>query len=142
MKSNPILPALKIAIFLFCFAQHSNAQLKGTYTIDAGNAATNSNYKDFRSAVTDLDSGKRYDGGTANGKGVNGPVVFKVANGTYNENVHLFTIPGTSVTNTVLFESTSGDSSKVIITFPGSNAQSLNGVFDDFTLFCENVSHV
>src|ERR1700679_3117126 len=108
--------ASTLIVGLFAFYS-AKAQLSGNYTIDPSKAASAVNYQNFRSAVTDLDSGKRYDGGTANGTGVSGPVVFEVANGTYNENVHLFTIPGTSSTNTVLFESASGDSSNVIITY-------------------------
>jgi len=141
MSSFTFAKAMALTALVF-FYYSAKAQLSGKYTIDPSKAASATNYLNFRSAVTDLDSGKRYDGGTANGKGVSGPVVFNVANGTYNENVHLFTIPGTSATNTVLFESASGDSSKVIITFPGSNVMSLNGIFTDFTLFFDDVSQV
>ena len=73
---------------------------------------------------------------------MSGPVVFKVANGTYNENVHLFTIPGTSSKNNILFESASGDSSKVIITFPGSIDSSGKNGFINFALFFEDVSYI
>ncbi len=100
-------------------------QLKGTYTIDPGKSASTSNYKDFHSAICDLDSGKRYDGGTANGKGVNGAVVFEVANGTYNEQNTLIAIKGSSLSNTVTFTSASGDSSKAIVetSFSSSNPE-------------------
>jgi len=139
--STLIIKVVAILLWTFTF-YNAQAQLKGNYTIDPSKSASASNYKDFHSAVTDLDSGKRYDGGAANGRGVSGAVVFKVADGTYHENVHIFTIPGTSLKNNVLFESASEDSSKVIITFPEVDSSNLNGLFIDFSLFFEDVSYV
>ena len=52
--------------------------------------------------------------------GVSCPVVFKVRDGNYPEQVEINPIPGSSVINTVTFESESGDSSKVIVSNPNS----------------------
>ena|GEM_PF-5773280 len=104
-------------------------QLSGTYTIDPGKAASGANYKDFHSAICDLDSGKRFDGGSTNGKGISGSVVFKVADGVYNEYNIITSIPGSSLSNTVSFESGSGDSSKVILKWDFTKVSStVNGV--------------
>ena len=95
------------AVTVFCFfTQNIFAQLSGTYTIDPkGSGATN--YKNFLDAAADL-----------NTNGVTGPVVIKVANGTYKEIFELDSIAGASATNTITFESASGDSSKVILLYP------------------------
>jgi PKD repeat protein len=115
----------------------ARASLSGTYTIDASAAASSTNYKTFASAVSDLVSGTRADGGTANGAGVSGAVTFNVANGTYNEQITIASITGASSTNTVTFQSSSGDSSKVILTFASTSTNNyvvqLNGA--DFITF-------
>jgi PKD repeat protein len=93
-----------------------SAQLSGSYTVDPSSSASSSNYKNIGSVVSDLMSGTRSDGGTANGKGVSGAVVVKIANGTYNEQISIGAIQGISSSYTVTFQSKSGDSSKVILT--------------------------
>lgn len=89
--------------------------MSGNYTIDATKAASSTNYKTFTSAVTDLDSGKRYDGGTANGPGVSGSVIFNVSNGVYNEAITIASASGASSKNTITFQSKNGDSSQVVL---------------------------
>ena len=74
----------------------------GTYTI-GGEAPS---YPDFSSAVSDLNS-----------RGVSGPVVFNVRNGIYNEQISFYEINGASLVNNILFQSESGDSSKVELIF-------------------------
>jgi hypothetical protein len=66
--------------------------LSGNYTINAGAPAGSNNFQTFAAAVSNL--------GCA---GVAGPVVFDVTNGSYNEQVVLPYIPGSSASNTVLF---------------------------------------
>jgi PKD repeat protein len=104
----------------------SYAQLKGSYTIDGSSSASSTNYKTFTSAISDMVAGTRADGGTANGKGVAGAVVFKVANGTYTEQVSISKITGASAANTIKFISASGDSSKVVLTSASSTSASTN----------------
>ncbi len=61
--------------------------------------------------------------------GICGPVVFKIRNGTYNERVNIGNVPGASSTNTITFESESGNRSLVNITF-ASTAAADNGTFN------------
>ena len=49
------------------------------------------------------------------------PVVFKVRNGTYNEQIELGTILGNNAINTITFESQSGDSSLAVLNYQSSN---------------------
>ncbi|MCX6351542.1 MAG: PKD domain-containing protein [Bacteroidetes bacterium] len=79
------------------------APLNGTYTIDNSGKGT-PNYASFRAAVMDLMA-----------SGVSGAVLFKVADGSYNESITIGKISGASSTNTITFQSASLDSSKVII---------------------------
>lgn len=76
--------------------------LQGTYTI----GGTSPDYATFSAAVSDL-----------NNMGILGPVTFMVRNGTYEEHFELFSVTGVSPTDTILFQSESGDSTKVILTF-------------------------
>jgi hypothetical protein len=102
--------------------QAALASLSGTYTIDASSSASSSNYKTFAAAVSDMISGTRSDGGTANGSGVSGAVIFNVVNGSYNEQIAITPITGASSTNTITFQSKSGDSSKVILYYASSSS--------------------
>lgn len=112
-----------------------HAQLSGAYTINASAAASATNYQNFASAVNDMVSGTRTDGGTANGPAVSGPVTFTVAAGTYNERVSINAITGTSATNTVTFDGV--DNSTRTISWAGTSstdyALRLNGA--DFVTF-------
>ena len=100
-----------VFISTFAFA----GGLSGTYTINPSKSASSTNYLTFSDAATDLNIGSRSDGGTSNGPGVSGSVKFYIADGTYKETVRIGNIPGSSATNTVTFQSKSGDSTKVIL---------------------------
>ena len=118
-----------ISLFIFCISGtvfQANATLSGSYTIDPGSAASGSNYKDIGSAISDMVSGTRSDGGTANGSGVGGAVTFSIANGTYTGPFSLSSISGVSSSNTITFQSASGDSSKVILTTASSSSSTNN----------------
>jgi len=91
------------------------AQLSGTYTIDPSKPASSKNYHTFTSAKGDLIDAIRQDSGSSNGPGVIGPVIFNVADGNYQEKLLIPAIKGSSATNTITFQSASGDSSKVIL---------------------------
>uniref|UniRef100_UPI00258A52D8 HYR domain-containing protein n=1 Tax=Algoriphagus sp. TaxID=1872435 RepID=UPI00258A52D8 len=112
---NPFL-----CLFFFMFASHGFAQqLSGTYIIGASG-----DYTTFNAAVSAL---------TTNG--VSGPVIFEVQTGTYSEQVVLGTITGSSATNTITFQSQSGNASDVDIRF-GSTSTSI------FTVRLEGASHL
>jgi len=91
--------------------------LSGTFTINPAGSGT-SNFTTFAAATAYL-----------NASGVCGPVLFKVSPGTYNEQVILGNVSGTSATNTITFDG--GDSSKTSVTAMGAAAgqaaMTLNG---------------
>lgn len=101
MKKN--LRALSFFCVLACFASPLFGALSGAYTIGTG-PATSTNYLTFTSAVSDMVSGVRADGGPVNGAGVSGPVVFTVAAGTYTERILIPAITGASSLNTITFD--------------------------------------
>ncbi|MCK4662126.1 MAG: right-handed parallel beta-helix repeat-containing protein, partial [Bacteroidales bacterium] len=82
-----------------------------TYT---GNLTINSaGGGDFLSFSEAVDSLKKL--------GVSGSVTIGVADGTYNEQFSMPDIPGVSVTNTIVFESASHDSTAVTLTFENTS---------------------
>ncbi len=132
--------SLRIWLLLFVLVvvcTDSSAQLSGLYTIDPAKAASSTNYLDFTNAVSDLVAGSRTDGGTANGKGVNGAVVFSVADGTYREQIEIDAITGASVKNTITFQSASKDSTKVNLVYQASISKSGN-----YTLYLNGARHI
>ena len=105
------------------------ASLSGTYTVDPSGTASSTVYNNIASVISDMTSGSRSDGGTANGSGVSGAVTIQIEDGTYSGPFTIGSITGASATNTITFVSKSGDSSKVILT----NASSASAT-SDFTL--------
>ena len=85
------------------------AALSGTFTI--GGASPD--YPDFATAVKDL-----------NTFGLCGPVVFNVRSGTYNEQISFGDIPGASAVNTVTFQSESGNTPDVNLTYGATSSAS------------------
>ncbi len=79
----------------------------GTYTI----GGSNPDYANWQAAVSDL-----------NNFGICGPVVFELRPGTYNENIELNDIAGSSATHTLTFQSESGDSTDVILSYTSSGS--------------------
>ena len=75
-------------------------QMSGIYVIGTGGS-----YTTFGTAANALSN-----------YGVDGPVTFNVLNGTYDADFTLATISGTSETNTVTFQSYSGDAEDVVLT--------------------------
>ncbi|MBX7204069.1 MAG: right-handed parallel beta-helix repeat-containing protein [Bacteroidia bacterium] len=110
----------------------------GTYTINpSGSGSTN--FTSFGAAITALSCG-----------GVTGPVEFDVASGTYNEQVTIPAINGTSAVNTITFESTTGNAADVILTYNSTVSTSnyvvrLNGAdyvtLEDMTLTASNTTY-
>lgn len=73
----------------------------GTYTIGSN---AGDDFASFTEAVQALNNG------------ICGAIIFDVKAGTYNENIEIGSIPGSSSTNTVTFKSLTGDSTSVILT--------------------------
>jgi hypothetical protein len=110
------------------------ACLSGIYTIGGNNP----DFKSFASAITAL------NGGVADS------VVFKVRNGTYNEQINIPQVVGTSKKATVTFTSETGDSTGVIVSFSSTTSAAnyvvqLNGAdyfnFYKITLRATNSSY-
>ncbi|MCK4696575.1 MAG: right-handed parallel beta-helix repeat-containing protein, partial [Candidatus Cloacimonetes bacterium] len=80
--------------------------LAGEFTI----GGITPNYETFTAAVEDL-----------NNLGIKGTITFNVRSGTYTEQIELLEIAGASTTDTIVFQSESGDSTDVRLTI---NAQS------------------
>ncbi|MCX6352284.1 MAG: right-handed parallel beta-helix repeat-containing protein, partial [Bacteroidetes bacterium] len=112
-KGAPLKGAFLVLLFMLITTVSGWAQLSGTYTIDPGSSASSTNYQSFDAAVGDLISGSRSDGGSANGSGVSGAVIFNVADGAYDEQMEISAISGASSSYTITFQGASGDSSKV-----------------------------
>ncbi|MFM8950079.1 MAG: hypothetical protein ACKOKB_04800, partial [Bacteroidota bacterium] len=78
-----------------------------------------------------------YDASVAlNNAGVVCPVIFKVRNGSYNEQIKLYDIPGASIANTVLFEGENGDSTLAEIHYQLSNPS------NDFTISLTGADYI
>ncbi|MCK5170893.1 MAG: hypothetical protein KAQ75_13530, partial [Bacteroidales bacterium] len=110
-------------------------QLNGTYTI--GTIGTE-DYTSFTEAVTALTN-----------DGISGSVVFNVSTGDYNEQISIPEITGASETDTIVFQSTSGDTTDVKIYFDPATTDvnytiHLAGVdhirFKNLSIFSEGVS--
>jgi len=86
----------------------SMTPLSGTYTIGSGG-----NYTTFKSAVADLLL-----------KGVSGPVTFNVLSGNYQEHIILYNIPGANATNTITFQSSTGNPANATLYFFAAAAES------------------
>ncbi|MEX0966560.1 MAG: T9SS type A sorting domain-containing protein [Bacteroidia bacterium] len=105
-------PTLILGLFLlFGFTSIMAQPLNGSYSIDAGMATGGTNYQTFNDAVSDL---------TANG--ISGNVIFNIASGTYTEQVTIPWISGTSPTDSIIFQSATGDSTDVVLTYNASSS--------------------
>ncbi|MFM9945783.1 MAG: PKD domain-containing protein [Bacteroidia bacterium] len=116
----------------------SYGQLSGSYTINPSGSASSTNYLNWASAVGDLLSGSRTDGGSAQGPGVNAAVTFTVTDNVYNNTaIELTAITGSSYTNTITFKSAGGDSTKCRL----SNASSSSST-NDYVLSINGADYV
>ncbi len=126
-KHSLRLLTLSALFLIWAFSSPISAQpLSGTFTIGSGG-----DYADFSSAAADLAS-----------EGVDGPVIFEVLNGIYDDQLDLGPITGSSSTNTITFRSQSGSAVDVTLqanSIPlGSFVVRLNGAdfvnLEDITL--------
>src|SRR5690349_4233781 len=116
----PCLSKGLLTLFFSFLSYFSLAQaLFGTYTVGPGG-----NYTTLTAAVADLTS-----------KGVSAPVVFKLKDGTFSEQVSIGAITGSSATNTITFESESGDAANVILSFAPTST-------DNYVIRLNNASFV
>lgn len=107
----------------------NSIMLSGTYTINGGTptnyVSTNNfgNFNTFQEAVTAMQCG------------VAGAVTFDVAAGTYNEQIRIPYIPGTSPSARVTFRSANGNPSSVNLTFAGTTANNYTLRLDSTRFF-------
>lgn len=127
---------LLLAAITFLF-QTSSAQLSGSYTINPTQSASNTNYRTWASAVSDLVSGTRSDGGTAQGPGVGGAVTVTVFDSVYNTQIEIGAINGSSSSNTITFKSNGGDSSLCVLRYASTGASNT-----DFVLYLNGCDYV
>ena len=108
--------------------------LSGTYTI--GGVAPD--FINFSTPVTALNLG-----------GILGPVTFNVRDGNYNEQISIDEVEGSDTTNTITFQSESGNNTGVVLTsnstFSDNYTVRFNGAdyvtFSNMTLEATNVSY-
>ncbi len=79
--------------------------LSGVYTINPSLSASATNFISLQAAIDKMVCG-----------GVYGPVIFNIAPGTYNGQLIIPVITGTSATNTILFKAANNNPASVIIT--------------------------
>ncbi len=91
--------------------------LSGTYTINPSGSGS-SNFTTFSAAVAALTA-----------SGVCGPVVFNVAAATYNEQISIPVISGTSATNTITFNGGSGNAATRVLSY-GYTSTANYGIVD------------
>ena len=120
----------------------ANSLLAGNYTIDpagtgAANFPTGRNFISFQHAVSTMQCG------------IADKVVFNVVPGTYNEQIRIPYVAGTSSTKTVTFQSGNGLASAVNLTYDATGAGSnytlkldsaSNFIFKNLTLTATNAS--
>ncbi|KPK84294.1 MAG: hypothetical protein AMS27_10390 [Bacteroides sp. SM23_62_1] len=108
--SNPNFNIIYLIVCMFFIPLTCTAQLSGTYTIDPVGGDF-PNFVSFQAAVDSLMS-----------QGVNGPVVFNVADGTYTEKIQINQITGASAANRITFQSASLDSTTVTLTYQNTSS--------------------
>ncbi|MDT8308352.1 MAG: T9SS type A sorting domain-containing protein [Bacteroidales bacterium] len=113
---------LSIILLFFFFNTTFSQPLSGSYSIGGSSA----DFSSIAAAVNSL---------VANG--INGPVTFNIAAGTYTESVSIPVVNNTSVNNHIIFQSATLDSSDVIITSP-----SAANTTDNHTIELNGVDHI
>ena len=112
MKQIKINKSLMLFALLWLSITTNAIGLSGTYTIGTSGA----DYNSFNAAVTAL---------TTNG--LSGSVVFKVMDGTYNEQITIPYIASAYSSRTITFESQSGNAANVVLESASSYALQLDG---------------
>jgi hypothetical protein len=90
----------------FTFRTRCVSTMAGFYTIDGGTPTGGTNYNSFADAMNAL-----------NNCGISAPTTFHVKQGTYNEQVDIGAIIGTSTTNTITFKADPTNTSAAILTY-------------------------
>ncbi len=127
---NPQPRLLTLLCVFMLLASPVYAQLSGSYTIDPTKSASSTNYQNWASAIGDLLSGSRTDGGSTQGPGISASVNFTVYDTIYNANpIEITAITGSNPSRRIVFKSAGGKSSKCMIKVASSTSST-----NDFVL--------
>ncbi|MCC6818642.1 MAG: PKD domain-containing protein [Bacteroidia bacterium] len=140
MKSNYQLNAIRQGLIVLCLflASSANAQLSGSFTINPTISASSSNYSNLSSAISDLLSGSRSDGGTAQGPGISANVTFTVYDTIYNTGpIEITSITGSNPFYRILFKSAGSNSQKCVFSNPSSSSST-----NDFVLNLNGADYI
>lgn len=96
---------LACALMLFSYVGHATG-LSGSFTI----GGTSPDYATIGAAISALET-----------IGISGPVTFNIRTGTYTEQLTMSSISGVSSTNRIVFQSETGDSTDVEITYTSTS---------------------
>ena len=110
---------LFILSFAFFCSNTFGQPLSGTFTVGNGGQ-----YATVANAVADVTS-----------KGVSGPVIFRLKTGTFEEQVTIGPVTGSSSTNTITFEAESGNAPDVVLSFAPSSS-------DNYVILLDNASFI
>ncbi|WP_109853465.1 T9SS type A sorting domain-containing protein [Aquimarina sp. AU58] len=106
--------------FLFINLTSYAQKLNGEKTIDPNKPESSTNFNSFTSAINALN---RY--------GINGPVTFNVATGSYSEQLNITKVQGTYFKNTITFQSATGRNEDVVLEYtPTLDKESYVVMFD------------
>ncbi|MCK4664138.1 MAG: T9SS type A sorting domain-containing protein [Bacteroidales bacterium] len=112
---------LTLTVFSLLFSNAFSQSLSGDYTIGGGTP----DYNTFNEAVADLEL-----------NGISGAVIFNIETGTYNEQLTIPKIEGSSSVNTITFQSVTGDSTDVVLEYASTSVDS------NYTLKFDTCSYV
>lgn len=97
----------------YCFRTGCVSTLSGTYTIDNTTPTGGANFNSFSDVMS-----------TLNGCGISGPTTFLVKQGSYNEQIDIGTIVGTSSTNTITFKADPANSLPAVLEYSANSTAS------------------
>ena len=133
MKQNYLLK--RLALLVFALAASFNfslmAQLSGSYTINPYQSASSSNYQNWTSAIGDLLSGSRSDGGSTQGPGISNAVTFTVYDTVYNAvSIDLTAVAGSNPSRRITFQSASNNSNRCLLKLASSSSSTADFVLN------------
>ncbi len=140
MQQNYLFKTLRLSVigFILTLSINSFAQLSGSYTINPYQSASSTNYQSWASAISDLLSGSRSDGGSASGPGVSSNVTFTVVDTVFNSVVIDFTaVSGASPSKRITFKSSSNNPNRCVLKNASSSSTS-----NDFVVQFNGVDYV
>lgn len=139
MKQNYSRLHWKTVVFLAVFScLPLRAQLSGSYTINPTQSASSTNYQNWASAIGDLLSASRTDGGSTQGPGIASSVTFTVFDTVYNSvSIDFTAVAGSMPSRRITFQSASNNSKRCILKYASSSSNT-----NDFVMNLNGVDNV